>query len=111
MSIPATIYNSNNPDQVHSNTHVSSVAKAVIEKKWGSGQGLRCSKAKNEVLEALDSGALYRIISGESLLQGNERVSTLQQVITLIRMPPSQESCDEADPTRLPKKRSESEDE
>ena len=30
-----------------------------------------------------------KIISGECLLQGSERVSTLQQGITLIRMPPS----------------------
>ncbi|OLP90161.1 hypothetical protein AK812_SmicGene28311 [Symbiodinium microadriaticum] len=52
--------------EVHGNTHIGTVAKAVIELKWGCG-------------------ALYKILSGDRLLQGNERVSTLQQGITLIR--------------------------
>ena len=83
---PCQICRTNSPNQVHGNTHVGTVAKGVIEAKCGSNQRRRCSKTATRSPRLR---CLYRIISGECLLQGSERVSTLQQGITLIRMPPS----------------------
>eukprot|EP00439_Symbiodinium_sp_Y106_P006520 s10012_g1.t1 len=51
--------------RVHGNTHVATVTREVITSKWGAG-------------------ALYKLVCGERLLQGNERCSTLQQGITII---------------------------